>query len=275
MTSLTLLAIMLFIPLEVFAHEGHDHGGSGGGGCGGDCSAPTLGVDSSGQQKVSGGISINGEISDVILFKQDLNSKSIKTGDPVEIILKVYENRGYTELKHVELSLGKQEKLISGVWVEIHPVTIEWTKNFDGKETVMTHNKQELLKDISVQVLDNGPVIGVKFNFTPVTKFDSNTIVTKVWDMSRNSNTNYYHNALEIISDDPIDLPVQTILETKPTSKPNLEKAESSEIEKVNQEITCKVGEIQLLRSSNQNPVCVNAYQSEVLTSYNWSVLPQ
>lgn len=265
---------LLFTPSAVYAHAGHNHGG---GGCS-DCNPPTLGIDASGKRQVSGGLTINGQTFDVDAFKQDLDSQILQIGEPVEIILKIYDNRGYDELKHVELNLGHEEKFLSGVMVPHHPVTIEWSKTFDGKTTTTVFDKQKLVKNVSVQVIDNSPIIGVKFNFTPMQKFDANTIVTKIWDQKRNDNTNYFHNALDIVSNESVPVLVNSVksMPEKISEKTTQELTISNPlIDKVNQDIKCSAKDVHLLRASDNSPVCVDAYQASVLIQNNWAILAQ
>ncbi|MCV0401359.1 MAG: hypothetical protein K5777_05215 [Nitrosopumilus sp.] len=266
--------VMLFTPSSVYAHGGHSHG-SNGGGCS-DCSPPTLGVDSSGQRKVSGGLSINDSIYDVENFKQDLIPHMFKLNQPIEITLKIYENKGHGELKHVELNLGQYEKMISGVMVENHHATIEWSKTFDGKTNVKTFDNQGLLKDVSVHVLDNNSITGVKFMFTPVKEFDASTIVTKIWDMKRNSNVNYFYNALDISSNEPVStlIPVESVPE-KISEKPKEPTRMETMINEVNQSVQCMTGEVHLQRSSDNSPLCVDVYQASVLVQNNWATYAQ
>jgi len=269
-----LLVLLVTTTSTAYAHGGHHHEGKGG--CS-VCNPPTLGIDGSGKRLVSGGLSINENIFDVELFKQEINSQIVKTGEPVEITLKMYDTSGYDEIKHVEINLGRYDVSISGMLVEQHPVTIEWNKEFDGKTTEMVMDKDELIKDVSIQVLDNSPIVGIKFIFTPVEEFDASTIVTKIWDMKRNFNVNYFYNALEIVSDEPSV--IATRIESVPVSLSEETHTELSAtdrlVEEVNQDIQCNTGEIQMLRTSNNSPVCVSAYQASVLVQNNWARIAQ
>ena len=110
---LSSLLVLLVIPTtaNVFA----DHGsGSSGGGCSGDCAPPTMGQDNSGQDYVKEGFSINDKAYEVTHFKQEIPTQTIIAGEPVEIILKIYENSGPQYLSHVGLLLGLEEKTLSG-----------------------------------------------------------------------------------------------------------------------------------------------------------------
>ena len=269
-----LLVLLVATTSIAYAHGGHHHEGKGG--CS-FCNPPTLGIDGSNKRLVSGGLNINGNIFDVELFKQEIDSQIVKTGEPVEITLKMYDTSGYDEIKHVELNLGRYDASISGMLVEQHPVTIEWNKEFDGKTTEMVMDKDKLVKDVSIQVLDNSPIVGMKFIFTPVEEFDASTIVTKIWDMKRNFNVNYFYNALEIISDEPSVIASDVKSMPVPISKETPAELSAIDrlVEDVNQDIQCNTGEIQMLRTSNNSPVCVSAYQASVLIQNNWARIAQ
>ena len=262
---------LMVAPFDAYAHNGHNH--KNGSGCS-SCTPPTLGVDANGKKIVSGGITIVDQTYDVDMFKQDLNPEILKVGEPAEITLKIYEDAGYDALKHVELSLGYEERFLSGVLVPYNPVTIEWEKTFDGMTTVTEFNKHSLVKDISVSVVDNSPIIGIKFTFTPTQEFDANTIVVKMWDQKRNASMNYFHNALNIISDNPSVLLAnsETSIDQSSDSKHVEITAIESPVDQVNKEIECKTGQVRLLRASNMSPVCVSEYQSTVLIENNWAV---
>lgn len=270
--SILCITTLLLTPSLVYAHAGHSHS-NGGSGCS-DCTPPTLGLDEEGKRQVSGGITINDQTYDVGLFKQELETQTLQIGESVEITLKIYNDGGFNSLKHVELSLGQEDKFISGVIVPQHPVTIEWNQTFDGKTSIIHHNKQNFVKDIGIEVVDNSPIIGIKFRFTPMQEFDANTLVTKMWDMKRNSNTNYFHNALDIISNEPTFLLIDSneYVSTLDFQETKTSKISDAPIDKINQNIQCNVGQERLLRTSNLNPICVDAYQAAVLIASNWAI---
>ncbi|MGY5146934.1 MAG: hypothetical protein ACW9W4_02915 [Candidatus Nitrosopumilus sp. bin_7KS] len=272
---------LMFVPYDAYAHNGHNH--NKGSGCTG-CTPPTLGVDGNGKRLVSGGITILDQTYDVELFKQDLNPQLLKVGEPAEIMLKIYDETGYDDLKHIELSLGVEDKLISGVLVPYSPVTVEWDKTFDGMTTVSESNKESLVKDIAVQVVDNSPLIGLKFTFTPTQEFNANTILVKAWDQKRNANINYFYNALEIIPSESSFLLASASELSSSDSDDNQAELTSMDlpidkvdlpIDKVNQEIQCSSGQERMLRVSDMSPVCVSVYQSSVLIENNWAVYDQ
>lgn len=261
-------AVLICTPTIVYAHAGHDH--SKGGGCT-ECTPPTLGLDEEGKRLISGGIVINGQSHDVDFFKQNLNAEILNVNEPVEIILKVYENTGIDSIEHVELNIGQEDRFVSGVTIPHNPVTIEWNKTFDGKETVTIHDKQNLVKDVSVHVIDTSPIIGFKFKFTPVEEFNANTLVTKIWDTRKNVSVNHFYDALNIASSEK-----QEIVHTTDNKliKSDTVKQEKSNhmINEINNQIQCYVGQERLLRASNLSPICVDAYQASVLLAYGWAI---
>lgn len=198
------LLVLLVIPLNenVLA----DHGsGSSGGGCSGDCSPPTLGIDNSGQDYVEKGFAINDYAYDVADFKQDIPNQIVKTGDPIEVTLKIYENYGTQYLSHVGLLMGLEEKTISGVKVHVHEVQIIWEQTLDGKTSIDVIDPNKLVSDVTVENELARDAFGNKegvnqlvFKFTPTAPYDTSAILVEMWDYERNSWTNYFYNALTI-----------------------------------------------------------------------------
>jgi len=213
--SLFLLVLLLIIPLSQNAFA--DHGsGSGGGGCSGDCVPPTLGLDNSGRDYVKNGLTINGKAFEVTHFKQEIPNQTVATNEPVEIILKIYENSGTQYLSHVGLLMGLEEKTISGVKVHSHQVEIIWEQTFDGSVAIDVEDSNKLLADVTVEkelVRDSfGNDEGLSqlvFKFTPMRPFDNKVISVEMWDYERNTWTNSFYNSITI---EEGDLPDQESL---------------------------------------------------------------
>ena len=186
-----------------------DHGSGGGGGCSGDCTPPTLGQDKYGQVFVTDGISINGDKFDVDYFQQDVETQILKTGHPATVSLKIFENSGPSYLTHVFLMLGMEEKTISGVKVQSHPVQIVWERYLNEKPYVTTNDPNNYVFDVSVDSKLSEDAFGnenalneIVFKFTPAQKFDTDTMLVEMWDFENNSWTNHFHNS--IIIDDSV-----------------------------------------------------------------------
>ena len=179
-----------------FAEHGHDEGGSGG--CSGDCTPPTLGVDSSGKVFVENGFTINGKTYDVGHFEQTIPTQTVKTGEPVEIILKIFENSGPQYLKHVELVLGNEHVFDSYVWRQMPTANIIWQQTFDGIESIEINDPENLITDVNVEAEIDGTFTILKFQFTPTTTFDTSHMMVKTWDQNRSYWLNNFYDALEI-----------------------------------------------------------------------------
>ena len=188
---------------KVFA----DHGSGGGGGCSGDCTPPTLGQDNTGRVYVKDGLTINGNGFDVSSFQQNLPAQTFKVNEPTKITLKIYENTGPSFLTNVFLIFGLEEEIISGVKVQTHPIQIIWETPFDGEPFFLVEDPLGLISDVSVDTNLGKDAFGnedttteINFEFTPVQKFDTNTMLVKVWDYKNNSWTNHFNGP--IIFDD-------------------------------------------------------------------------
>ena len=205
------LLVLFIIPLNenVLA----DHGsGSSGGGCSGDCAPPTLGQDNSGRDYVKKGFAINGNAFEVTHFKQEIPTQTIKTGESVEIILKIYENSGTQYLSHVGLLLGLEEKTLSGVKVHSHQSQIIWEQDLDGTISTDVKDPNNLISNVDVKnelirdAFGNDDGLNqISFKFTPIKPFDTNTILVETWDYERNSWTNSFYNSLIIEKAEPSD----------------------------------------------------------------------
>ena len=182
-----------------------DHGSGGSGGCSGDCAPPTLGEDNSGQNFVENGFAINSKSFDVASFKQDIINQIVKTGEPIEVTLKIYENSGTQYLSHVGLLMGLEEKIVSGVKVHSHEVQIIWEKTLDGNTSIEVIDPNQLITNVSVENELARDAFGNKeglnqlvFTFIPTKPFDTSVILVEMWDYERNSWTNSFYNGLTI-----------------------------------------------------------------------------
>ena len=213
--SVLVLCFSVLLLFSTFDIVFASHGSSGGGGCSGDCSPPTLGTNNQGQTFVEHGISINNNSFDVSYYQQEIPTQILKLNEPATISLKIYENSGPSFLTHVFLLLGVEEARISGVPVQLHPVQIIWENPRDGPSFVSIEDPKNLVSDVSVEsnlgedvfgTVDN--VAEITFHFTPIQKFDTDTIMIKMWDYKNNSWTNHFYNSLIIedaeFSDDVI-----------------------------------------------------------------------
>ena len=194
---LPIMFSILLIPSVGLSFASHGHN-EGGGGCSGDCTPPTLGVDSSGIVFVEGGFTINGKTYDVRHFEQTIPTQTVKIGEPVEITLKIFENSGPQYLKHVELVLGNEHVFDSYVWRQMPTADIIWQQTFDGIESIEITDTENLITDVNVEAEIDETFTILKFQFTPTTTFDTSHMMVKMWDQNRSYWLNNFYNALEI-----------------------------------------------------------------------------
>jgi len=256
-----------------------DHPHEGGGGCGGDCTPPTLGQDSSGKVHVTGGFTINGQTFDVESFKQTITTQTIRENEPVEIILKVFENGGPQNLKHVGIVIGNEYIFDSYVWRHLPNAEISWEREFDGVQSIQLENTENLITDVNVEAKTVGTITTLKFQFTPTMTFDTSHIMVKMWDQNRSYWVNNFHDALEIqsnpftsvsVDDDIIPIESETHEEISETHE-NKHDVHDTIIE----EIHCSSGLELVYRTSNGYPTCVTSYSADTLIEYGWAIPAQ
>lgn len=201
---LPIMFSILLIPGIGISFGEHGHSEGGGGGCNGDCTPPTLGKDSSGVVYVEDGFTINGKSYDVEHFEQTIPTQTVRTGVPVEITVKVFENSGPQNLNHVELVLGNEHVFDSYVWRQMPTADIEWQQTFDGIESVKINDSDNLITDVSVDSEVDGAFTLLTFQFTPTETFDTSHIMVKMWDQNRSYWLNNFYDVLEISTDSSI-----------------------------------------------------------------------
>lgn len=256
-----------------------DHPPEGGSGCGGDCTPPTLGKDSSGKVHVTGGFTINGQTFDAEYFEQTITTQTILENEPVEIILKVFENGGPQNLKHVGIVIGNEYVFDSYIWRHLPNAEIRWEQEFDGVQSIQVENSENLITDVNVEAKTVGTITTLKFQFTPTMTFDTSHIMVKMWDQNRNPWVNNFHNALEIQS-----IPIKSvnvdedIIQTE--SEIHEERFETHEnnhdvYDTKIQEMHCSSGLELIYRTSNGYPTCVTSYSADTLIEYGWAIRAQ
>jgi len=115
----------------------NDAGGDAGK-CAGDCTPPTMGVNSYGQIRVINGLGINENYFDVDYQSQNLPTQILEVGKRNTITIKVYENSGPQYFQHLELHIAVIDKLVSAILIEDSLASIAWDVDFEGTETTFT-----------------------------------------------------------------------------------------------------------------------------------------
>lgn len=177
---------------------------SSGSGCSGDCSPPTLGLDSSLKRIVSNGFSYNGNPVDVEQFYTPYPLITVQVGEPNRTILKIYDNGGTQNIAHVELGFG----LGKGESFSENRAAIILDRTRDGRESVTTYDPENVLDNVKVSTTREKCsnlvsswclVVTIDHTFRESLKF--NMVGTQVWDFNRNSWQNFYNHGVHIIGD--------------------------------------------------------------------------
>ena len=177
---------------------------NGGSGCSGDCSPPTLGVDSSSKRIVTKGFSYNNNPIDVEHFYTQYPLVTVQVGEKNRAILKIYDDGGTQNISHVELGfgLGKDKSFSENKAAIILDISR------DGRESVTTVDPENVLDDVSVitmkdkcRDLISSQCLVVFIDHTFREPLEFNMVGTQVWDFKKNSWQNFYNHGVHIIGD--------------------------------------------------------------------------
>lgn len=164
--------------------------------CRGDCTPPTLGVIVDGKRIVDNGFSYNGNAVDVEYFYTPYPLITVSVGEENVTVLKIYEDQGPDNIKHVELAFGLGKSEIIGD----SKAVIEWDRKFDGTETITVFDPENALEDVRVETnvgecgttFSNAECLIVIIYHTFREPLDFNMVGTYVWDFRRNGWQNYF-----------------------------------------------------------------------------------
>jgi len=172
--------------------------------CLSDCIPPTLGVDGNSNRVVHDGFTYNGNPVDVDLFYTPYPLITVEVGQPNVAELKIFENRGPENIKHVSLAFG----LGSGESFGKSKAIIKWDKPFFGSEQVTVLDPENALDNVTVQTEKDRCSIGSDQECLVVSIFhtfraplDFNMVATNVWDFRGNAWQNYYNHGIHIVGD--------------------------------------------------------------------------
>ena len=167
--------------------------------CTGDCTAPTIGLSWNHKQLVTGGITINDVAHDITGFSQTLTPTNVRTGSPVNVVLKIYEDTSVgSYLEHASLTVAD--------------CSMEWDKKFDGTENtyVISNIQSEMRKPVTSEncnilrnvdtrsnVLDEH-LTEVRFSFQFAEPTENEPMFVKVWDSRKNPNNFHLLDAFTV-----------------------------------------------------------------------------
>ena len=112
---------------------------TGGGGCDSDCQSPTLGIDKKLNRIVENGFTYNGNPVNAELYFTPYPLIKTTTGIYNTAKLKIYDNGGPDNIRHVELAFG----LAKGKTINERQASIFWDKHFDGTEFVTVKSPEK------------------------------------------------------------------------------------------------------------------------------------
>ena len=168
-----------------------------------DCTPPTLGVDSTGTRRVSGGFSYNGDVTDADYYYTPLPLITVETGEENVAILKVFEESGPHNVRHVGLGFG----LSRGQHFAESQAEIRIDMPFVGNHTVSADDPagaldvESLRADVSTGECMAGSkaecrIVTIHHTFLEPLAF--NVVSTMVWDDRRNSWQNFFNHGIEV-----------------------------------------------------------------------------
>jgi hypothetical protein len=172
---------------------------SNGGGCSGDCTPPTLGLDSTDRRIISNGFSYNGKSVNVESYYTPFPLVLVNVGEENKAVLQIYDNSGPQHIKHVGLGFG----LAKGESFNNARAVI----NLDivnGEETVTTFDPENVFENIRV-ITEEAKCTDIESQCLFVSIFHTfreplnfNIVSTNIWDDNRNAWQNYFNHGIQI-----------------------------------------------------------------------------
>jgi len=170
-------------------------------GCLGDCSPPTLGLDSNSNRLVDEGFSYNGVSVDVEQYYTPFPLITTQVGENNLARLKIFDNLGPENIQHVEIAFGIRE----GNTLAKSNAIINFDRNFKGEQFTNLFDPENALEKVVINT-ETGPcavksnsnclILNVYHTFREPLEF--NMVATNVWDFYRNAWQNFYNHGIEI-----------------------------------------------------------------------------
>ena len=180
---------------------------SNGGGCSGDCTPPTLGLDSTGHRMISNGFSYNGKSVNAESYYTAFPLVLVNVGEENKAVLQIYDNSGPQHIKHVGLGFG----LAKGESFNNARAIINLDR-VNGEEIVTTFDPENVFDDVRVIAEEakctdiDSQCLFVSIFHTFRESLNFNIVSTNIWDDNRNAWQNYFNHGIQI-EGDSLNLP--------------------------------------------------------------------
>ncbi len=174
----------------------------GGSGCD-DCTSPTLGIDSTGERRVAGGFTYNGEVHDVEYYYTPMPLIEVETGVENVAVLKIYEDSGVSRIAHAGLAfgLGRGQHFAeseAGISVDIShtgalSVSLDDASGAIDAETLRaTAERTDCMRGSVAECLE----VTIYHTFREPLDFD--VVSTSIWDTRLNSWQNFFNHGVHV-----------------------------------------------------------------------------
>ncbi len=177
--------------------------GGGGDGCD-DCTPPTLGVDSTGTRRVSQGFSYNGETVDAEYYYTPMPLITVETGVENVAIIKVFEDTGPLNVRHVGLAFGLGRGQHFGESSAEIRVSLPYgngnaTASVGGAVDTIDAETLRASSEIGACMAGSDAecrIVTIHHTFREPLDFD--VVSTVVWDERRNSWQNFFNHGVHV-----------------------------------------------------------------------------
>jgi len=211
--------------------------------CTGECTAPTIGMSWNHQQLVTGGVTINGQAIDITGFSQTVTTKSVSTGNTVNVVLKVYE----------DTSVGSY---FSHATLTIQDSFMAWNKAPDGTETTTVDDNSNILQSVNVRANTLNPLLTeVSFSFQFTQPMETELMKVTVWDSRKNVNNFHLDEAFTVTG-----MPL-TMSKSMPTMSDNAMMDEGP----------CNRGTVFVVNTFTGLTSCILKHHVSIWNNYGWT----
>lgn len=235
-------------------------------GCRRDCEPPTLGVLYTGQRVVENGLSINEKSFSVAERTQTIPTINVKTGQPINVKLVVYENSGVTQLRDVSLSIGNYEddrnKNMLATLSFKQPFTASLgqplVSGSDVSQVTSIEDTSGLFQDVLISASEiDSYRTEVDMSFKVLRPLEASDIIIQTMDAKRGTGYNIFYDAIKVNGKEIIQK-VEKSIKIPPPPLKQIQKKVSL------QKIECREG-LEKITRNNGAVACVSTYTADML----------